>query len=148
MLDDEERQRWREEAAGALETARLAEAGGRHNWACFLAERSAQLAVKGVLHGVGAAPWGHDVVALGRLLSTAMEVVLPDELAAALLALSRHYIPARYPDASPGGSPGDRFVAADAARALAQAELVLQVTDGLWLQLRAADADSESTDEG
>ena len=38
--------------------------------------------------------------------------------------------------------------ALETAQALAQAELVLQVTDGLWLQLQTAAADSESTDEG
>ena len=64
MLDGTEFDRWRAEATEALETARLARNGGRRNWACFLAEQAAQLAVKATLHGVGAGPWGHDLLEL------------------------------------------------------------------------------------
>jgi HEPN domain-containing protein len=140
MLDHDEFRRWRAEALGALEAARLAGDGGRHNWACFLCEQSGQLAMKGVLHGLGAAPWGHDLVDLGRRLSASLVAPLAVDLADALRRLSRHYIPARYPDAQPGGSPGERYVAADATEAIAQAELVIGVVDGLWAQLAAEDA--------
>jgi HEPN domain-containing protein len=53
MFDRSEYRRWRREADDALKGARLQAEGGLHNWACFLAEQSAQLAVKKLLHGVG-----------------------------------------------------------------------------------------------
>lgn len=65
-LDEEEYRRWREEAQRALDSARRESAAGAHNWSCFLAEQSAQLAVKALLHGLGRGPWGHDLMRLGR----------------------------------------------------------------------------------
>jgi HEPN domain-containing protein len=62
MVDKTEFERWRSEAGGALEAARVQAAASLHNWACFAAEQAAQLAVKGFLHGAGRAPWGHDLV--------------------------------------------------------------------------------------
>ncbi|MDP8957788.1 MAG: HEPN domain-containing protein, partial [Actinomycetota bacterium] len=63
-LDEEEFRRWRDQAARALEAARLAGEGGQHEWACFLSEQAAQLAVKGLLHGAGLEAWGHDLTLL------------------------------------------------------------------------------------
>src|ERR687892_2455090 len=57
-LDREEYERWRAEASRALRHGELAAEDGLHNWACFSAEQSAQLAVKGLLHGLGLGPWG------------------------------------------------------------------------------------------
>jgi hypothetical protein len=63
-LDDEEFDRWQEQAGSALATADLARTGGRHEWACFLDEQAAQLAVKGLLHAIGEQAWGHDLTVL------------------------------------------------------------------------------------
>jgi HEPN domain-containing protein len=60
-LDRTEFERWRREASGALLHAELAEGAELHNWACFSAEQAAQLAVKGLLHAVGAGSWDHDL---------------------------------------------------------------------------------------
>src|SRR6266536_6433348 len=100
-VDRDEFARWRSEADAALRGARLQADALLHNWACFAAEQAAQLAVKGLLHGLGRGPWGHDLVRLGERAREAMEV--PERVAAALRRLSRHYIPARYPDAHPAG---------------------------------------------
>lgn len=134
-LDDEEFRRWREEADRALESARRESAAGAHNWSCFLAEQSAQLAVKALLHGLGRGPWGHDLMRLGREASEA-GVTVPSELDDAFARLSRHYIPARYPDAHPGGSAASRYRAADSAEAIADAERVLAFIDRTWKELR------------
>ncbi len=135
-VDEDEFRRWRDEADGALDTAELARTGGRLNWACFLAEQAAQLGVKAILHGLGAGPWGHDLVALGDRLGGAAATTLPEELEAALSRLSRHYIVARYPDALPGGSPGARYRPEEATQALADARVVLGAVDALEAQLR------------
>lgn len=134
-LDEEEFRRWREEADRALESARRESAAGAHNWSCFLAEQSAQLAVKALLHGLGAGPWGHDLIRLGRgVVAAGLEVT--GEIEDGLARLSRHYIPARYPDAHPGGSAASRYRPADSAEAIIDAERVLAFVDERWSALR------------
>src|SRR5687768_10772741 len=93
-VDRDEFGRWRAEADAALRAARLQADAGLHNWACFAAEQATQLAVKGLLHGLGRGPWGHDLVRLGEQIAETDE--LPVQVGDALRRLSRHYIPARY----------------------------------------------------
>lgn len=134
-LDEEEFRRWREEADHALESARRESTAGAHNWSCFLAEQSAQLAVKALLHGLGGGPWGHDLIRLGRgVVAAGLEVTT--ELEDALARVSRHYIPARYPDAHPGGSAASRYRPADSAEAVVDAKRVLAFVDERWSALR------------
>jgi HEPN domain-containing protein len=130
-LDRDEFARWREEADRALGAAAREAQAGNHNWSCFLGEQAAQLAVKALLHGLGRAPWGHDLERLTRGLGDA-GVELPDEVTAGARQLARHYIPARYPDAHPGDSPGSRYVADDSAGALRAARTLLAFVDATW----------------
>ena len=106
------------------------------NWACFSAEQAAQLAVKALLHGLGRAPWGHDLPALAaRLVEAGLEV--GQEAREACDRLARHYQAARYPDTLPGGAPGDRYHRADAERARDDARLVHRLVDDAWRELSA-----------
>jgi HEPN domain-containing protein len=147
MFDLTEYRRWRREADDALKGARLQADGGLHNWACFLAEQAAQLAVKGLLHGVGRGAWGHDLVALGEALETALERDLPDHLRSAFQRLSRHHIPARYPDAHPSGTPGAHYGQDDVRQALEDLAAVLEYVDERWSMLTANDGVSGSDPE-
>lgn len=133
-IDVEEFRRWREEADRALDSARREASAGTHNWSCFLAEQAAQLALKALLHGLGRGPWGHDLIRLGGDAEIA-GVEAPSDVRDALARLSRHYIPARHPDAHPAGSPGTRYRASDAAEAIADSERVLRFVDGTWKSL-------------
>jgi HEPN domain-containing protein len=130
-LDRDEFARWREEADRAQGAAVREAQAGNHNWSCFLAEQAAQLAVKALLHGLGRAPWGHDLEQHTRALGEA-GVELPDEVTAGARHLARHYIPARYPDAHPAASPGSRYVADDSAGALRAARTLLAFVDDTW----------------
>jgi HEPN domain-containing protein len=130
-VDEPEFRRWRDEADRALGGARREAKAANHNWSCFLAEQAAQLALKALLHGLGRGPWGHDVEALLESVADAGLDVGDEERAAARL-LARHYIPARYPDAHPGSSPGHRYVADDSAQAVAAAERLLAFVDSEW----------------
>jgi HEPN domain-containing protein len=134
-LDEPEFSRWREEADRALGGARREAKAENHNWSCFLAEQSAQLAVKALLHGLGRAPWGHDLEELTRAVGDA-GVELSEDVRAAARQLARHYIPARYPDAHPAASPGSRYVAEDSTGALRAAEVLLEFVDRTWGSLR------------
>jgi HEPN domain-containing protein len=133
-LDREEFRRWRDEAARALEGGRVQADAGLHNWACFAAEQAAQLGTKALLHGLGRAPWGHDLVRLGEAI-VEVGLGLPDKVADALRRLSRHYIPARYPDAHPSGPPGAHYGASDAEEAIDDAARVLAFVDETWAAL-------------
>ena len=123
-LDAEERARWRAEADRALHSARVQADADIHNWACFAAEQAAQLAVKGLLHGLGGAPWGHDLVRLGAMLAEA-GIELRPPVSDATRRLGRHYIPSRYPDAHPLVLPGDDYAAADVREALSDAAAII-----------------------
>ncbi|MGH2961247.1 MAG: HEPN domain-containing protein, partial [Solirubrobacterales bacterium] len=46
--------------------------------------------------------------------------------------LSRHYIPARFPDAHAGGEPGDHFGASDSEQAIRDAEATIEFVDRCW----------------
>lgn len=135
VLDEPEFRRWWDAGTDALAAARVQADAGFHHWSCFLAEQSAQLAVKALLHGVGVGAWGHDLVELGRAWGVALEEDTELTLQAGLQRLSRHYIPARYPDAHPSGSPGAHYGEADSAQALADAEQVAAAVDQVWERL-------------
>ncbi len=125
-------------------TAMSAQAAAKlYNWACFLAEQSAQLAMKGLLHGLGEPAWGHDLVELGCRLADATGEALEPRLAAALQRLSRHYIPPRYPDAYASGSPAAHYGEEDAAEAGRDLGVVLAYAQETWGSLVAASAEGE-----
>lgn len=133
--DEAEFERWRAEADRALAAARVQAEAELHNWACFAAEQAAQLAVKALLHGLGRAPWGHDLVRLGEL-AVAAGVELSEDVLDAMRRLGRHYVPARYPDAHPSGPAAVHYGASDAAEAIRDAEAVLAAVDRAWGALR------------
>ncbi len=130
-LDEEEYRRWRDEADRVLAGARLQADAGFHNWSCFAAEQSAQLAMKGLLHGLGRGPWGHDLVGFGELAREA-GLDAPPEVTDALKRLGRHYIAARYPDAHASGPPGRHYGETDAREAFEDAQAILRFVGESW----------------
>ena len=54
----------------------------------------------------------------------------------ALRRLSRHYIPARYPDAHASGPPGSHYGEADAVEAFRDCEAIFGFVDQTWDSLR------------
>ena len=135
MLDAPEFARWQHAADDALLGAEAQRDAALAQWACFLAEQSAQLALKGLLHGVGEGAWGHDLVDLGDRVAAALGAALPSDLVVSLRRLSRHYIPARYPDAHPSGAPGSHYGPEDAEEAITDAQRVLGSAREAWRQL-------------
>jgi HEPN domain-containing protein len=108
-----------------LAAATHAHAGGHDEWACFLAQQAGEKAVKALHEGEGTEAWGHSVAELLRGLAA-----VPADVADAGLALDKHYIPTRYPNAHPAGAPGDLYTAREAERALADAATVLEHVRG------------------
>jgi len=132
VLDHHERSRWRAAAEEKLRTAQLLRAGDRHADACVLYEQCCQLALKGVLRGLGRNDRTHDLDTLARTVSEESGRVLDEALAAQLSALARDYIPARYPDAYDTGTPDTHYSSADTARASSTAASALTWADEVW----------------
>jgi len=133
-IDMDEFARWRLAADRALQSAELQRTGELFNWACFAAEQAAQLAVKGLLHGIGEGPWGHDLRGLVES-AAAVGAGLGEESLDPAVRLTRHYIPSRYPDAHPAGDAGDNYRRSDADAAIDDARSLVKAVDVVWSSL-------------
>lgn len=115
---------WMDEADGDLEHAKSDMAGGYYNWACFSAQQGAEKAVKAVFQKLNAEAWGHSVADLLKELSSRYKV--SEELMNGALELDKAYIPARYPNAHPSGSPRRRYTKEEALRLIGHAEKIFK----------------------
>lgn len=120
---------WMDEAEGDLEHAKSDMDGGFYNWACFSAQQGAEKAIKAVFQKTGAEAWGHSVADLLKELSKKYDV--PGELLDKALELDKVYIPARYPNAHPSGSPRRRYTKEEARRLIGYAEEILEFCKGI-----------------
>jgi len=121
-FDWEEYRRWLEQARHTLASAHRDLEAGDYAWACFKAQQAGEYAIKGVLRGIGRLAAGHSILKLlTELKETGMH--LPD-MSSYARTLDRHYIPPRYPDAYPAGSPFE-FYDEKTAREAIQAAAVL-----------------------
>ena len=120
---------WMDQARGDLEHARNDARSGFYDWACFSAQQAAEKAVKAVLQRLGIEAWGHSVSDL--LSELGKSEAVPGELLDAALELDKTYIPARYPDAHPSGSPRRRYTLGEAERMVGHSERILRFCEGL-----------------
>lgn len=111
---------WLDQARRDLDASRALTEQGFHEWACFAAHQAAEKAAKALHQFRGTEAWGHDV---RELLEAVGDVPVP--LVESAAELDTFYIPTRYPDALPAGTPGQSYTAVQAHRAIALAEEVL-----------------------
>jgi HEPN domain-containing protein len=117
--------RWLRQAENDLAAARTLTDGGFYAQGCFYAQQAGEKALKAALFSRGERPWRvHSVQKLAETCSD------QDETAAPLVdqgrLLDRFYIPTRYPNGLPAGTPAEAFVEDDAQQALRAAEAVLR----------------------
>ena len=122
-------QDWFEQAASDLEFAREAQATGRFEWACFVAQQAAGKAVKAVFQRIGGNAWGHSIADLLDLL--AREHSDARDYRASALELDKAYIPTRYPDAHPSGAPHNRYTTDEAERLIGHADRIIRYCESL-----------------
>lgn len=120
---------WIEQAQGDLAHARNDLEDAFYDWACFSAQQSAEKAAKAVIYRMGGEAWGHSVADL--LAEVGKSHTVSDDLLDAALELDKAYIPARYPDAHPSGSPRRRYTRAEAERLVAHADRIVGFCEGL-----------------
>lgn len=118
-----------DQAEGDLEHAQSDIERGFYNWSCFSSQQAAEKAVKAVFQKMGAEAWGHSVTDLFQELSKNYDV--PKELIDAALELDKAYIPTRYPNAHPSGSPRSRYIEEEARRLFKHADKIIQFCAGL-----------------
>lgn len=115
---------WMDQAQGDLEHARSDRERGFYDWACFSAQQAAEKAVKAVFQKMGAEAWGHSVADLLQELGRHHPV--PPSLMDGALELDKAYIPTRYPNAHPAGSPRRRYTDREAERLIGYAEGIVE----------------------
>ena len=119
-----EARRWLLQALHDRDAARLTRAHGFFEHACFVAQQSAEKALKAFLYARGQGPvLGHSTLALAGD-ATALEPAFA-ALADACRRLDQLYIGTRYPNGLPDGVPHDFYDRGLADQALADLDLVL-----------------------
>lgn len=130
-LDWEEWARWHAQAQHTLASGKRDLEEGDYDWASFKAHQAGEYALKGLLRGLGQPAFGHALIRLLQALKEAGHEV-PEAWEEKARTLDAHYIPARYPDAYPEGSPYEYYTRARAEEALRAAEGVLKWAEEVW----------------
>jgi len=125
----ERSQDWLAQALRDLESARWQAQGGFFEWACFAAQQAAEKALKAVYQKLGAEARGPSVI--GLLAGLRERVRVDETLFECARLLDRFYIPTRYPNGWPAGSPKDFYTEKDAADAIRCAEELVRFGNGL-----------------
>jgi len=123
--------RWLDEALWDLETARILHRERRYNAAAFYSHQAAEKACKALLYHINEAPWGHSVRELLTRYFTRVNVKPEEDLLRYARELDRHYIPSRYPNAHPSGTPHEAYDEETSERALNAAERVIAFVRGI-----------------
>lgn len=96
---------WFVQAQRDLEQAESSQAEGRHEWACFAAQQSAEKAVRALHLFLKQEAWGHVVA---RLLKE-LPLTIPEDLIDKAKVLDSLYIPTRYANGHPEGAPFEHY---------------------------------------
>lgn len=115
---------WFRQAEADLAHARHALGGGHHEWACFAAQQAAEKAAKAAHQTLGQDAWGHSVTELLQALGDGhgIDAALLDRAR----SLDKLYVATRYPNGLPAGAPADYYTQAEAEKAIADAEAILE----------------------
>ena len=117
---------WIQQALRDLEQAEESMESGRHEWACFAAHQAVEKALKGMNLALGQQAWGHTLTRLWAALPPLdWHPAPPAELQDRLRLLDGFYIPTRYPDSYPEGTPGEHFGRLQSEQALLHAGVIL-----------------------
>jgi HEPN domain-containing protein len=96
---------WLRQAEKDLEQAKSSQAEGRHEWACFAAQQSAEKAVKALHLFKGQEAWGHVVAKLLQELGPE----IPETMIEKAKVLDNFYVPTRYANGHPEGAPFEHY---------------------------------------
>jgi len=133
-VDWEEFDRWMRQAKHTLGLVDADLEMGGYDWACFKSQQACELALKALLRSLGRPAFGHNILSF---YGEAAEMCGGSkELEECVIYLDKLYIPLRYPDAFPEGSPSEHFTEGDARRAKECSRRVLEWVEGCVRGLR------------
>jgi HEPN domain-containing protein len=113
---------WFRQAERDLEQAESSRRDGRHEWACFAAQQSAEKAVKALHLALGQEAWGHVVA---RLLSELPLAVEPELIERGRI-LDNFYLPTRDASGHPEGPPFEHYGPLHSEDAIRHARAILE----------------------
>ena len=123
MFDDDEYDRWMNEAKNTLRSAIIDKDNKYYNWCCFKCQQAAEFAMKSYLYGIGSTPFGHSLTRLSYTLKNLNIDISP--ISTLCKKLDLFYIPSRYPNSHPTGSPFEYYDENIANEALENTKKVL-----------------------
>ncbi|HVR10113.1 MAG TPA: HEPN domain-containing protein [Thermoanaerobaculia bacterium] len=112
---------WLAQSERDLEQAQASRAEGRHEWACFAAQQSAEKAVKALHLHFGQEAWGQVVARLLSELPCSGEAGLIEKAK----VLDNFYVGTRYPNGHPEGPPFEHYGEIQGGEALRYAGEIL-----------------------
>jgi len=121
----DEASRWLSEALWDIETAKILHKAKRYNASAFYSHQAAEKAAKSLLYLVNEAPFGHSIRMLLERYFEKSEDEKDEKLLNYARELDRHYIPARYPNAHPAGTPHEAYDREASQRALIAANSII-----------------------
>jgi HEPN domain-containing protein len=129
---------WLEQARRDLEQAEQSMEADRHEWACFAAHQAADKALKGLNLALEQQAWGRTLTRLWAALPAQnWTPAPPEDLEDRLRLLDGFYIPTRYPDSYPEGTPGEHFGRLQSEQALLHAGVIATWVGAALAQRRA-----------
>jgi len=117
--------RWLDEALWDLDTAKILYREKRYNAAVFYAHQSAEKAAKALLYKYHESPWGHGVRDLLERFYNISNVNREEKILSYARELDIHYIPSRYPNAHPSGTPHEAYDEEIASNMILKAEKII-----------------------
>ena len=129
MFDYEEYNRGVNEAENTFKSAIVDKENGFYNWCCFKCHQAAEFALKGLLYGIGLTPFGYSLTKMTNDLQN--QKINITSILTACKKLDLHYIPSRYPNAHPTGSPFEYHDENIAEEALTNAKKIMDLVEGI-----------------
>jgi HEPN domain-containing protein len=115
---------WFNQSLHDLEQADDSRRAGRHEWACFAAQQSAEKAVKALHLHLGQEAWGHVVAKL--LVELPDSTCAPGDLIERGRVLDNFDIPSRYPNSHPEGAPFEHYGPLQSEEAIRHASAIVE----------------------
>jgi HEPN domain-containing protein len=123
---------WLWQANRDLQQAKASQSEERHEWAYFAAHQAAEKAVKALHLFSGQEAWGH---LLARLLSELPQgIEVPALMVERAKVLDNFYIPTRYPDSHPEGSPFEHYGSLQSEEAICYASAIIEFVNHAMAQ--------------
>jgi len=115
---------WLRQSFRDMEQARDSRSADRHEWACFAAQQAAEKAIKALHLHLGQEAWGHVVRKLIEELPPS--VAVPTALLDKARVLDSFYLPTRYANGHPEGSPFEHYGSLQSEEAIKYAGEVIE----------------------